>query len=239
MTTREINLNLDGLDSAGLVVLWAWQANPLTIIGTCGGMLAAGLPAETTRVVAEIHTTQTPAGTDPLASKTVDAVADATEYQWDFSTTEMSFSIGSSAVSAIRYLSVTARNDDGDILLTLTTRRIEIKATQYSGLNPDPPTPAVYLSVAAAGETYYSKTEVDDLLAAASANSRYLTATLTAGQSTVDVTLLTGEKIANVVPDGVTTGLSYQGCTIASLTHTLQFSGTQATDLPLLLTIKK
>lgn len=61
---------------------------------------------------------------------------------------------------------------------------------------------------------------------------RVMGATLLAGDSTVALTLATGEKVVGVAPQEPV-GIVWQGTTVSGTTHTLQFSGTLAADLTL------
>lgn len=128
---RTISITADGADNLGVHPLWAWQANPLTIVCDLSGItLLDGAAA----IAAKIHSTAAPGGTVPLAS--LDVESDASEVTFDFTTAEMSFSIGS-GVSAFCYLFLTALDDDGTELQTLYARRIEIKAAAWSNSHAD------------------------------------------------------------------------------------------------------
>lgn len=140
---RSIDITLDGRDQLGSQPLWAWQANGLTINAALSDTLT--LLEEATTFHAEIHTSAHPAGATPLAAASADSGEEAT---FDFTTAAMSFSIGATATSALRYLFITARNEAGDDLQTLYARAIEIKAGGYSGADPDPPAVVLYAPVA-------------------------------------------------------------------------------------------
>lgn len=123
---RSIDLTLDGTDQLGVVPLWAWQANALTLICDVSDItLLDGVAT----ITAKIHSTATPQGTTPLASQ--DVASDATEVTFDFTTLEMSFDIGTGK-SLHCYLFITALDAAGDELQTLYARRIEIKASGWS-----------------------------------------------------------------------------------------------------------
>ncbi len=65
---------------------------------------------------------------------------------------------------------------------------------------------------------------------------RVATATLLAGQSSVNVSLSAGETIAAVTPQRVE-GIVFQGISISGTTHTVQFSDAPAANLALVLII--
>lgn len=69
-------------------------------------------------------------------------------------------------------------------------------------------------------------------------NSRYVTATLLGGESTILLSLSAGEAITAVMPQRSDAGILLQGIDVSGTDHTIQFSEAPDDDLELLVTIK-
>ncbi len=189
---RTIEITMDGTDQIGAIPLWCWQANKLTIEATLAS--SATLLDAATTITAEIHSSAAPAGSEPLASSAVAATGD--EWTFDFNTLDMSFSIGDD-VSGVCYLFVTVQDSSGDELQTLAARRLEVKASGWSGLDPDPPTPAIYATAAPQYVTMAAHAGLP--------NERVLTAgagiTLTDGGAGSTATVALANSLISIVSD--------------------------------------
>ena len=124
---KTLTLELAGKDQRASLSLEAWQGNGLTLECTIADSLT--LLAGAVSFVAKIHSTPKPSGTTPLATQTVDAFSSSGSF--DFSSAQMSFSIGT-ADSAFVWLFITALDSAGDELQTLYARRLNILASSWS-----------------------------------------------------------------------------------------------------------
>ncbi len=216
-----------------------WQASPLRIaLALASGVNISGAVS----IVAEIHDSQGTAATEPLASIEITPVSD-TDGPWtlDFSGPQLNQAIAAGRPSRSLWLVIVATYAAADRIEVLATRTITLHRSAYSGAVAAPPAAVTYLTAAAAATLYYTKAQVDALIdgvTSGDSTSRYVDATLTAGQTSVTVTLLSGEKVSCVMPQAIT-GLSIQGIETSGLNHTIQFSASHDADIPLLLTIKK
>lgn len=113
-------------------VNYCWQSNDLTVRLTLPSRNFT-LNEGVTYLHLEIHAVQTPAGVAPLAAKTIAVGTDETSWDFDLTTEQMSFSIGT-AVTADRYLFITGRDDDGTVQQTLSASVITVRAASHSGL---------------------------------------------------------------------------------------------------------
>lgn len=179
-----------------------WQAAPLRLNLT----LASGVNISgAVSIVAEIHNSQGTASDTPLASIETTPVSD-TDGPWtlDFSGPQLNQAIAAGRDKRSLWLVIVATYA-ADRIEVLATRTITLHRHAYSGSVADPPAAVTYLTAATAATLYYTKAQVDALIdgvTSGDSTSRYVTATLTAGQTAVTVTLLSGEKIAAVAPDG-------------------------------------